>query len=110
MERHSVDESAAFDMLRGHSRSTNRKLVDIAAAVVDGHRLLPKTGEIVAAGDKAVAGWLLVGPLSEARAERYRACLVDPLSGGRHPGQREARGTADRAYRGATGLPESGSS
>jgi AmiR/NasT family two-component response regulator len=42
MERHSVDESVAFDMLRTHSRSTNRKLVDIAAAVVDGHRLLPK--------------------------------------------------------------------
>jgi AmiR/NasT family two-component response regulator len=42
MERHSVDESAAFDMLRAQSRSTNRKLVDIASAVVDGHRLLPK--------------------------------------------------------------------
>jgi len=42
MERHSVDESAAFDMMRSHSRSTNRKLVDIASAVVDGHRLLPK--------------------------------------------------------------------
>jgi AmiR/NasT family two-component response regulator len=41
MERHSVDESAAFEMLRAHSRSTNRKLVDIASAVVDGHRLLP---------------------------------------------------------------------
>jgi AmiR/NasT family two-component response regulator len=42
MERHSVDESAAFDMLRSHSRSTNRKLVDVASAVVDGHGLLPK--------------------------------------------------------------------
>jgi AmiR/NasT family two-component response regulator len=42
MERHSVDETVAFDMLREHSRSTNRKLVDIASAVVDGHRLLPK--------------------------------------------------------------------
>ena len=42
MERHSVDEAAAFEMLREHSRSTNRKLVDIASAVVDGHRLLPK--------------------------------------------------------------------
>jgi len=42
MERHSVDEASAFDMLREHSRSTNRKLVDVAAAVVDGHRLLPK--------------------------------------------------------------------
>jgi AmiR/NasT family two-component response regulator len=42
MERHSVDEPVAFDMLREHSRSTNRKLVDVASAVVDGHRLLPK--------------------------------------------------------------------
>ena len=42
MERHSVDESAAFDMLREHSRSRNRKLVDVASAVVDGHSLLPK--------------------------------------------------------------------
>jgi AmiR/NasT family two-component response regulator len=42
MERHSVDESTAFDMLREQSRSTNRKLVDIASAVVDGHPLLPK--------------------------------------------------------------------
>jgi AmiR/NasT family two-component response regulator len=42
MERHSVDESAAFGMLREQARSTNRKLVDVASAVVDGHRLLPK--------------------------------------------------------------------
>ena len=48
MERHSVDESAAFEMLREHSRSTNRKLVDIASAVVDGHRLLPKKPPAVA--------------------------------------------------------------
>jgi AmiR/NasT family two-component response regulator len=42
MERHSVDESAAFEMLRSQSRIGNRKLIDLAAAVVDGHRLLPK--------------------------------------------------------------------
>jgi AmiR/NasT family two-component response regulator len=42
MERHSIDEAAAFEMLRDHSRAANRKLVDIAAAVVDGHLLLPK--------------------------------------------------------------------
>jgi AmiR/NasT family two-component response regulator len=42
MERHSVDEAAAFEMLRDHSRAANRKLVDIAGAVVDGHALLPK--------------------------------------------------------------------
>jgi hypothetical protein len=27
--------------LRDHARATNRKLVDIAASVVDGHPLLP---------------------------------------------------------------------
>jgi AmiR/NasT family two-component response regulator len=42
MERHSVDEASAFEMLREHSRTANRKLVDVASAVVDGHRLLPK--------------------------------------------------------------------
>src|SRR5215212_2722021 len=42
MERHSVDERSAFEMLREHARSANRKLVDMASAVVDGHRLLPK--------------------------------------------------------------------
>jgi len=42
MERHSIDEARAFEMLREQSRTANRKLVDIATAVVDGHRLLPK--------------------------------------------------------------------
>ena len=42
MERHSVDEDCAFAMLRERSRNDNRKLTDLAAAVVDGHRLLPK--------------------------------------------------------------------
>ena len=45
MERHSVDEAAAFDMLREQSRAGNRKLVDIASAVVDGHALLPKQAD-----------------------------------------------------------------
>jgi response regulator NasT len=42
MERHGIDEQAAFEMLRDHSRTQNRKLIDLATAVVDGHRLLPK--------------------------------------------------------------------
>jgi AmiR/NasT family two-component response regulator len=42
MERHSVDEPTAFEMLRAHSRSSNRKVIDVATAVVDGHGLLPK--------------------------------------------------------------------
>jgi AmiR/NasT family two-component response regulator len=41
MERHSVGEDTAFDMLRDEARTANRKLVDVASAVVDGHRLLP---------------------------------------------------------------------
>jgi AmiR/NasT family two-component response regulator len=46
MERHSIDEEAAFAMLRDRSRADNRKLIDLAAAVVDGHRLLPKHPEV----------------------------------------------------------------
>jgi len=42
MERHSVDDTTAFGMLRDQSREANRKLFDLAAAVVDGHPLLPK--------------------------------------------------------------------
>ena len=42
MERHSISEESAFELLRDQSRIANRKLVDLAAAVVDGHRLLPK--------------------------------------------------------------------
>jgi response regulator NasT len=41
MERHSVGEPVAFEMLREEARAANRKLVDVAAAVADGHRLLP---------------------------------------------------------------------
>jgi AmiR/NasT family two-component response regulator len=41
MERHSVDDAEAFEMLRDQSRRTNAKLADVATAVVDGHRLLP---------------------------------------------------------------------
>ena len=41
MERHAIDEGVAFDLLRARSRAANRKLVDVAAAVVDGHALLP---------------------------------------------------------------------
>ncbi len=42
MERHAVDEVTAFDMLRAEARAANHKLIDVATAVVDGHRLLPK--------------------------------------------------------------------
>jgi response regulator NasT len=42
MERHSIDEQAAFGLLREHARSSNRRVLDVARAVVDGHGLLPK--------------------------------------------------------------------
>ncbi len=42
MERHALDEAAAFELLREHSRVANRKLIDLATAIVDGHRLLPR--------------------------------------------------------------------
>jgi two-component system, response regulator / RNA-binding antiterminator len=45
MERHAINEDSAFRMLRDHSRTSNRKLIDLAAAVVDGHRLLPRYPE-----------------------------------------------------------------
>lgn len=41
MERHGVDEHRAFELLRAQSRNTGRKLVEVAAAVVEGHLLLP---------------------------------------------------------------------
>ena len=41
MERHGIDEEAAFNMLRDQARRTNRKLVDLADAVVTGHPMLP---------------------------------------------------------------------
>jgi AmiR/NasT family two-component response regulator len=46
MERHSVDDADAFEMLRDQSRRANTKLADVAAAVVDGHPLLPKQPDI----------------------------------------------------------------
>jgi AmiR/NasT family two-component response regulator len=42
MERHAINGRSAFEMLREHSRIDNRRLIYLATAVVDGHRLLPK--------------------------------------------------------------------
>jgi AmiR/NasT family two-component response regulator len=43
MERHAIDEREAFDMLRTEARHSNRKLVEIAEAVLTSHRLLPRS-------------------------------------------------------------------
>jgi response regulator NasT len=42
MERHSVSERAAFELLRDQSRANGRRVVEVAQAVADGHALLPK--------------------------------------------------------------------
>jgi AmiR/NasT family two-component response regulator len=52
MERHSIDEAIAFGMMREHARATNRKLVDVSSAVVEGHRLLPKQPQVSAASPR----------------------------------------------------------
>jgi AmiR/NasT family two-component response regulator len=41
MERHTLTDQRAFDLLRDHSQSTGRKVFDIAQAVIDSHALLP---------------------------------------------------------------------
>ena len=42
MERHAIDDRRAFELLRERARSSGRRVVDIAQAVLDGHALLPK--------------------------------------------------------------------
>jgi AmiR/NasT family two-component response regulator len=44
MERHAIDDKAAFQRMRDHARSGNRRVVDVAQAVVEGHALLPARG------------------------------------------------------------------
>jgi len=43
MERHSVDEKRAFEMLRDEARRSNRKIIEVAEAVTVSLNLLPKT-------------------------------------------------------------------
>jgi AmiR/NasT family two-component response regulator len=45
MERHSIDEEAAFRMLRDQSRATSRKLIEIVEAVLDAHAMLPRRAD-----------------------------------------------------------------
>ena len=40
MERHGIDADAAFAMLRYQSHVSNRKIIELADAVIDGHILL----------------------------------------------------------------------
>jgi AmiR/NasT family two-component response regulator len=45
MERHGVDEREAFELLRRQARRSNRRVIDLALAVNDGHALLPGAGD-----------------------------------------------------------------
>jgi AmiR/NasT family two-component response regulator len=45
MERHGVDERQAFELLRQQARRSNRRVIDLALAVADGHALLPGRAE-----------------------------------------------------------------
>ena len=40
MERHSLDEQQAFNMIREQARRTNQKIVDVAEALIASHRPL----------------------------------------------------------------------
>jgi AmiR/NasT family two-component response regulator len=45
MERHGIDDRAAFERLRDHARGRNRTVVDVSASVAEGHALLPNRGD-----------------------------------------------------------------
>ncbi|MDQ3722320.1 MAG: ANTAR domain-containing protein [Actinomycetota bacterium] len=45
MERHSVDERQAFELMRQQARRSNRRVVELAHAVADGHSLLLNRAE-----------------------------------------------------------------
>ena len=43
MERHNVTEEAAFSLLRSEARRSNRRVIDVAEALLGGHPLLPQS-------------------------------------------------------------------
>jgi response regulator NasT len=45
MAVHAIDEQEAFDLLRRHSQKTGRRLIDLAEAITDSHRLLAREGQ-----------------------------------------------------------------
>jgi len=53
MARHAINSDTAFEMLRSHSQHNGRKLIDVAEAVVESHRLLLPVPESQAAEEPA---------------------------------------------------------
>lgn len=45
MERHGIDDRQAFELLRRQARSSNRRVLELAHAVSDGHALLPNRSD-----------------------------------------------------------------
>jgi AmiR/NasT family two-component response regulator len=45
MERHALDEEAAFRLLRDQARNSGRRIVDVAQVVLDARALLPKVAQ-----------------------------------------------------------------
>jgi response regulator NasT len=45
MERHSVGDREAFELLRENARSSSQRVVDVAQSVIGGHALLPRSGD-----------------------------------------------------------------
>ena len=43
MERHSLDEKRAFELLRDEARRSNRKIIEVAEAVTMSLNLLPRS-------------------------------------------------------------------
>lgn len=43
MERHGIREDSAFSLIRAEARNSNRRVVDVAEGILDGHPLLPPT-------------------------------------------------------------------
>jgi AmiR/NasT family two-component response regulator len=54
MERHGLDEQRAFLLLRAEARRTNRKIVDVAEAILASHRLLPSERDPTPLDDEAL--------------------------------------------------------
>jgi AmiR/NasT family two-component response regulator len=52
MERHGIGEQAAFDMLRNEARRTQRKVIELAEAVVSSQPMLPARPSVVPGGPK----------------------------------------------------------
>jgi len=65
MERHSIDEQGAFQLLRDHARRTNRKIVDVAESVLASHQLLASGKEPALTDDAAFSQGTSTEPISD---------------------------------------------